>query len=387
MSEYRANTDIMRNGVVIISKAASGMSVIASRVNNLASQIGGEYQGQLREKVRPILSGLSGEGSQLQGQSEGLGSGLSSIAGEIDAVMQSNVASVAQAFAPSPTSPTSTFFNNVSQMNLGGWVAAILGVLGIHLQVAKIQSQPPPIPAPATPPSTPTNIDSTSSSANDRAAEGDALVKQYDGTTFSGASYNLNQPPGSLVDPPLTNTEGDRDPNIYLATMNQFAVGDENGNPINPRYEPVYDSKGNISKTYCNIYVLDVTKAMGAEIPYIYDPATGKPLSSASVPGALYMSADRMAVWLQQHGNTYGWKAVTADQAQKYANMGKPAIVISTDPSEGHVAMVRPGENSSQGPTIAQAGKYNYNITHVNITFVDPNNKNKLLPVLYYVHE
>jgi len=130
MSDLHANTDIMRSGAAVISKTASEMSTIASRVSNLANHIGGQYNGQLRAKVHPILAGLSGEGSGLQGQSAGVGSNLSSIASEIDNVMQSNVASVSEAFAPSPVSPLSAFFNNVGQMAMGG-VAAILGWVGL----------------------------------------------------------------------------------------------------------------------------------------------------------------------------------------------------------------------------------------------------------------
>jgi len=124
MSEYRVNTDIMRKGAAIISKAATGISAIASRVNGLANQIGGEYQGQIREKIRPILGGLSGQGSQIQSQSEGLGTNLSSTAGEIDGVMQLSVASVSGAFTPDSISPITNFFKSLGEV---GFIAAVLG--------------------------------------------------------------------------------------------------------------------------------------------------------------------------------------------------------------------------------------------------------------------
>lgn len=157
MSEYRANTDIMRNAVAIISKVTSGVSGIAGRVRGLENQIGGEYQGQLREKVHPILAGLDSAGSQLQGQSDGLGSNLSSIANEIDGVMQANVASLSEAFAPSSATPVSSFFNSIGQMALGGW-ATILTILGFsRLQTTNIPPQPTPVPTPI-PASVPTLV-------------------------------------------------------------------------------------------------------------------------------------------------------------------------------------------------------------------------------------
>jgi len=61
------------------------------------------------------------------------------------------------------------------------------------------------------------------------------------------------------VDAPFRNRRNKRSPINYLKVVNQFAVED------NRRYEGG-------GKTYCNIFVWDVTRAMGVEIPhYIYE--------------------------------------------------------------------------------------------------------------------
>ena len=55
---------------------------------------------------------------------------------------------------------------------------------------------------------------------------------------------------------PLTNEVGNRSMDNYQAVLNEFGV------ETNPRY---LQRNGN---TYCNIFVWDATKAMGAEIPH-----------------------------------------------------------------------------------------------------------------------
>lgn len=130
MSDLRANTDIMRNGASIITKAAGSLGGIVGRVNGWANQIGGEYQGQLRDKVRPIISSLAGLGTQVGNRSEEAGTLLVAKATEIDAVMQSSNLSAASTLAPSTMSPLARFFNGVSQLTLGG-LAAILSWIGL----------------------------------------------------------------------------------------------------------------------------------------------------------------------------------------------------------------------------------------------------------------
>lgn len=375
MSELRVNTDIMRKGALVISKATSDISAVTSRVSGLASQIGGEFQGQLRDKVRPILSGLSSQGSQLQSHSAEVSANLSGKASGIDAVMQSNNISDSGVFTSSGASPMISLFSRVSGFLAGG-IAGLLGVVGLNkywFTVFRPNSMPIPTPIP-TPTPTPgsVNPEPTSSSAEEnRAALGVKLVKQYDGHSYANGTYNSSDSYSARpVNPPVTNAEGDRDPNIYNAALNQFGV------ETNPRYAQRNDN------TYCNIYVWDVTRAMGAEIPHWVDP-NGAPVN---VGKGAELSANGVVNWLGKYGGKYGWHVVTAKEAQAYANKGSPAVAVWPNQGGiGHVAVIRPGDYSAtQGPAIAQAGSQNLNSTRVSKTFGSGWSRNQ---IIYYAHD
>lgn len=139
------------------------------------------------------------------------------------------------------------------------------------------------------------------------------------------------------LDPPLRGTPGNRSPATYYAVAQQFNV------EHSPRYAPPGDGR-----TWCNIYVWDVTRAMGVEIPHWYDPATG-----ASRPMGLgsEMRANDMVAWLKAG---HGWTAVDAATARARAAAGIPTTVVWPNPGGiGHVAMLMPDG------TIAQAGASN----------------------------
>jgi hypothetical protein len=173
----------------------------------------------------------------------------------------------------------------------------------------------------------------------------------YDGRTPARECTSTRA--SACVDPPLTNSAGaGRDPNTYAQVINQFGVGD------NPRYAR---RNGN---TYCNIFAWDVTRAMGAELPHWrrHDGTPAQPFER----GAYEMNANGTAQWLNQHGERYGWRRVSAAEAQAHANSGAPCVAIKENPGAiGHVAVVRPGEMTDRGPCIAQAGGRNFNEGHV----------------------
>ncbi len=156
------------------------------------------------------------------------------------------------------------------------------------------------------------------------------------------------------VNAPIQSTPGNRSVTRYNDVINQFAVG------VNPRYAR---RDGN---TYCNIFVWDVTKAMGAEIPHWWQ---GRELN-----------ANATNDWLHQNGAAHGWRKVSAAEAQAYANQGKPAVASWKNPGGiGHIGMVRPGEITAGGPALAQAGASNFNRGHVADGFGNR-------PVEYWVH-
>ncbi len=169
-------------------------------------------------------------------------------------------------------------------------------------------------------------------------------------------SESLTAYPGIPIDAPQTNREDNRDPEIYSKIIDQFGV------ETNPRYKKNLQGEG---ETYCNIFVWDVTKAMGAEIPHWVNNAE--------------LNANSVVSWLL---NTEGhdWKSADANLAQNYANQGKPAVAAKARTGTGHIAMVRPGKITDDGPVISQAGGTNFNYGTVMDGFYT-------LDVLYFVHE
>lgn len=194
------------------------------------------------------------------------------------------------------------------------------------------------------------------------------VLKQYDGSHFVPES---NKRPWVPIDVPVQSHTGERDPNLYAAVINQFGV------ESNPRYAQNQQGKG---ETYCNIFVWDATRAMGAEIPHWVDK-NGNPGSPGN--GNRELDANGTIRWMQVHGEQQGWKAVDATTAQAMANQGQPVVATMHNPGGiGHVAMVRPGEYADgQGPAIAQSGGRNMNDSHVKDGF------GNLERVVYYVHE
>ena len=169
--------------------------------------------------------------------------------------------------------------------------------------------------------------------------------------------------------PPLTNSPGQRDPAVYSQVINQFAVGE------NPRYTP------GDGKTYCNIFVWDVTRAMGAEVPHWLDDA-----ANIGVPGAPHaheININGGLIWMRAHSAAHGWRSVNGEQAQDAANQGLIAVVMWQNQTggHGHTAMVRPGTLNALGPEIAQAGAHNFNRGHVKNGFGNHG------PLEYFVHD
>lgn len=162
---------------------------------------------------------------------------------------------------------------------------------------------------------------------------------RYDGSTPAPGTTNTN---GWIpTNPPVKGDPARRNASDYDNVINQFAVAH------NPRYTP---RGGN---TYCNIFVWDVTRAMGAEVPHWVN-ASGTPVG---VGQGRELNANATNDWFHQHGARHGWRQVSAEEAQRMANAGHPSVASWKNPNGiGHIAIVRPGEINSRGPAIAQAG-------------------------------
>jgi LysM repeat protein len=109
------------------------------------------------------------------------------------------------------------------------------------------------------------------------------------------------------VHPPMTSTPSDRSPSRYAQVVNQFAVGN------NPRYAVGHQGRG---ETYCNIFVWDVTSAMGAQIPH-WVGSNGEPVG---VGKGHELDANGTVDWLRRYGGSNGWQRVSAEEAQRNAN-------------------------------------------------------------------
>lgn len=139
------------------------------------------------------------------------------------------------------------------------------------------------------------------------------------------------------LDAPVRSRPGSRDRDTYFRVAQQFRVTEM------PRY------KANATQTWCNIYAWDVTRAMGAEIPHWYDPATG---NSMPVGKGAEMRANDMVTYLEQGRG--GWQQVPSEVARSRAAGGYPTVIVWSNPSgPGHIAMLLPDG------TIAQAGASN----------------------------
>ncbi len=173
------------------------------------------------------------------------------------------------------------------------------------------------------------------------------LTQTYDGKTPApGTTEHRRSYP---TKPPLRGDASSRSQALYDQVLNQFAAG----------HNPRYAHRGR--STYCNIFVWDVTRAMGAEVPHWVDDA-GNPVGFNK---GHEMNANATNRWLNKHGARFGWRKVTLEQGQALANQGKPVVASWRNPKPkgiGHIAMIRPGDlDPEAGPWLAQAGAVNSN--------------------------
>ncbi|MGE4484093.1 MAG: hypothetical protein AB7C97_03140 [Oscillospiraceae bacterium] len=178
--------------------------------------------------------------------------------------------------------------------------------------------------------------------------------------------------------PEITGNASCRSADLLNKIIGQFDV------ESSVRYQPYKHG----SDTYCNIFVWDVTSALGAEIPHYIDAATGSPRNYPDVNGAAELGANGTYDWLAGYGKEYGWTEVSAEEAQNYANSGYPAVTAwkNTSGGAGHVQVVCPSKDGKydtvRGVTVAQAGSNNYEYAHLSSTF----SSSRLPQVKYYVH-
>ena len=170
--------------------------------------------------------------------------------------------------------------------------------------------------------------------------------------------------------PPATPDGASRRRAAYVGVLEYLRV------ESNPRYQRGRQGR---DETYCNLFVADATRALGAPIPAMID-APGAPRR--------YLTANAMQDWLLTEGARLGWRRVSAEEAQQAANAGWPTVATwnPSDPEQpGHMAMVRLGPLSvppKRGPRFEQAGQTNLGSREA----VDGFGAARLAEVLYFAH-
>jgi len=177
--------------------------------------------------------------------------------------------------------------------------------------------------------------------------------------------------------PAVTGDESCRSPELLERIIAQFNV------ESSARYTPYKNGRD----TYCNIFVWDVTSALGAEIPHYVDAQTGQPRRYPDTAGARELDANGVCRWLSAYGSRYGWTEVSAETAQEYANRGYPAVTAWQNPAgAGHVQVVRPSKDgaydAARGVAVAQAGRTNREYTYAASIY----GRSSLSQVRYFVH-
>lgn len=207
-------------------------------------------------------------------------------------------------------------------------------------------------------------------------------LEKIDAVFVNGLSNAQNQ--GAPLNAPLTNDEANRSAFNYAKVMDQFRVDKSE------RYGPG-------EKTYCNIFVWDVTRAMDAEIPHYVVKGNKTGASAVDTLGQFKVEAAKREElnvngtvrWLKKHGPANGWRRVDARMAQEMASAGHPAVAVWPNPrpeKHGHIAMIRPGSLplGTGGVAIAQAGRLVLSADHLDTGFNDPELRK---PVQYWYHE
>ncbi len=132
------------------------------------------------------------------------------------------------------------------------------------------------------------------------------------------------------LQPPVQSREGRRSREAYRLVLDQFAVG------TNPRYEP--DAPG---KPRAHIFVWDVTRAMGVEIPHFL--------------GGRELNLAQTVDWIRHEGPMKGWRRCSELDAWQAANAGHPVIALPKEVRLKLLAMARPGDFNTDGKPFLSA--------------------------------
>ncbi len=122
----------------------------------------------------------------------------------------------------------------------------------------------------------------------------------------------------------------------YLAVI---ALERVETNPLYARRDVTGDGK---PETFCNLFVSNVTKALGCPIPW-------------------KLANDQFTWLISDQGRATGWIQIESIGSTALVELGAVVIAIWCNPGgQGHVAMVVPSPDGAGGLFIAQAGRHNF---------------------------
>jgi hypothetical protein len=132
------------------------------------------------------------------------------------------------------------------------------------------------------------------------------------------------------VKSPFTSKFGARTKESYEQAFKQFAIGN------NPRYDE--DGPG---KHRGHIFVWDVSRAMGCEIPHFV--------------GARELTVGQTADWLRHEGPMRQWMKISASDAFRWVELGMMVVALPKDQKLKHLAIVTP-QPDAELPLLTGAG-------------------------------
>jgi hypothetical protein len=130
---------------------------------------------------------------------------------------------------------------------------------------------------------------------------------------------------------PVQSVHGQRSGATYARVLAQFNVG------TNPRYEP-----DGPEKNRGHIFIWDVTRAMGCEIPHFV--------------GAKELSLSQTCDWLRHEGPMRGWRKVSDNDVFGAAQAGYPLIAVPREIRLRQLAFIAPQAPNGGRPLCTGAG-------------------------------
>lgn len=162
------------------------------------------------------------------------------------------------------------------------------------------------------------------------------------------------RPPDNFLvpaEPPFRNNEATRSREGLIAAVEQFRVEESF------RYQKRDVTGDGVDETFCNVFAIDVSRAMGCPLPF--------------------MRANELADWIEVKGPKKSFVPVPAEKALQLVEAGCFVTAVRRNPDpkrSGHIVVLRPhGVVGSRVVELrcAQAGLRNFNDGPLKSAFPD----------------